>query len=117
MNLLLGEIETGDSSFLLLFFVLNTNLYNMISVMSVITVILVVIFLTFHSVQGFYKPTTTRVVATKSVKSFNKLSMHFEEALVGNTKLTSAFLPRERYIATNRFHVRSNNGPKFEKRW
>lgn len=43
--------------------------------------------------------------------------MHFEEALVGNTALASNSLQRERYVATNRFNVRTNNGPKFEKRW
>jgi heme-degrading monooxygenase HmoA len=31
--------------------------------------------------------------------------------------LSSSALPAERYIATNRFNVRPNNGPKFEKRW
>lgn len=43
--------------------------------------------------------------------------MHFEEAVIGNTLLTDKSLKRERYIATNRFTVRPNQGPKFEKRW
>jgi heme-degrading monooxygenase HmoA len=43
--------------------------------------------------------------------------MHFEEALVGNTLLTEENLKSERYIASNRFKVKSNAGPKFEKRW
>eukprot|EP01031_Cornospumella_fuschlensis_P029469 gene29469-35569_t len=44
------------------------------------------------------------------------LSMHFEEATGARTLPTDA-LPRERYVATNRFKVRSNAMAKFEKRW
>jgi len=43
--------------------------------------------------------------------------MHFEEAVSGNTALAEDALPGERYVATNRFKVRNNAGPKFEKRW
>lgn len=43
--------------------------------------------------------------------------MHFEEALIGNTALTTENLQPSRYIATNRFKVRDNAGAKFEKRW
>jgi heme-degrading monooxygenase HmoA len=43
-------------------------------------------------------------------------SMHFEEALENNA-LANELLRPERYIATNRFKVRKNSGPKFEKRW
>lgn len=46
-----------------------------------------------------------------------RVTMHFEEALLGNSLLTQESLTRERYIATNRFKVRSNAGAKFEKRW
>lgn len=45
------------------------------------------------------------------------VNMHFEEALLGNTALGTEAIPRERYVATNRFVVRNNQGPKFEKRW
>jgi len=41
----------------------------------------------------------------------------FEESLIGNTDLAVGTLPRERYIATNRFNVRKGAMPKFEKRW
>lgn len=55
------------------------------------------------------------------IKSSNKkspfLSMHFEESVIGNTLLSSDALQSERYIASNRFKVRNNAGPKFEKRW
>jgi heme-degrading monooxygenase HmoA len=43
--------------------------------------------------------------------------MHFDEAINGNTALATDALRAERYIATNRFKVRKNAGPKFEKRW
>ena len=43
--------------------------------------------------------------------------MHFEEAVMGKTNLGTESLRAERYIATNRFNVRPNKGPKFEKRW
>eukprot|EP00607_Mallomonas_marina_P000175 CAMPEP_0182428012 /NCGR_PEP_ID=MMETSP1167-20130531/20954_1 /TAXON_ID=2988 /ORGANISM="Mallomonas Sp, Strain CCMP3275" /LENGTH=286 /DNA_ID=CAMNT_0024610637 /DNA_START=214 /DNA_END=1074 /DNA_ORIENTATION=+ len=45
------------------------------------------------------------------------MSMHFEEALIGNTELSKDALTGERYIAMNRFKVRDGAGPKFEKRW
>lgn len=44
-------------------------------------------------------------------------SMHFEEALLGNTKLSQESLIAERYVATNRFKVRPGQEAKFEKRW
>jgi len=55
----------------------------------------------------------------QSLKYTNKLkiTMHFDEAILGNTALVDGALNRQRYIATNRFKVRPNNGPKFEKRW
>lgn len=46
-----------------------------------------------------------------------RTTMHFEEALIGNTALTNENLPSCRYIASNRFKVKNNAGPKFEKRW
>jgi heme-degrading monooxygenase HmoA len=41
----------------------------------------------------------------------------FQESLIGNTALSEDALKPERYIASNRFKVRKNAGPKFEKRW
>lgn len=41
----------------------------------------------------------------------------FQESLNGNTALSADSLKPERYIASNRFKVRKNAGPKFEKRW
>lgn len=43
--------------------------------------------------------------------------MHFEEAIAGNTLLKEESLKADRYLATNRFRVRDNSMPKFEKRW
>ena len=40
----------------------------------------------------------------------------FEEATIGNQKLSSDSLKRERYVASNRFNVKNGAGPKFEKR-
>jgi heme-degrading monooxygenase HmoA len=40
----------------------------------------------------------------------------FDEALVDKTLPKDAMVA-QRYIATNRFKVRNNAGPKFEKRW
>ncbi len=40
-------------------------------------------------------------------------AMHFEEATIGNTALVNGALPRDRYIATNRFKVRNNAGIKY----
>lgn len=51
------------------------------------------------------------------LRSLNALSMHFEEALLGNTMLSQDALKSERYIATNRFNVRKGADAKFEKRW
>lgn len=51
------------------------------------------------------------------ILSRNSMKMHFEEALVGNTALADGALQRERYIASNRFNVKENQGAKFEKRW
>lgn len=45
------------------------------------------------------------------------ISMHFEEAMIGNTLLSKEALKAERYIATNRFKVRPGKDAKFEKRW
>lgn len=42
-------------------------------------------------------------------------TMHFDEA--GSGILASDAAKGERYIATNRFKVKPNQGPKFEKRW
>jgi len=42
------------------------------------------------------------------------LRMHFDEAGSGNA---AGLLPRERYIATNRFNVRPGKQAAFEKRW
>ena len=50
----------------------------------------------------------------------NKLIMSgdmFQESINGNIKLAADALKPERYIASNRFKVRKNAGPKFEKRW
>ena len=41
----------------------------------------------------------------------------FDEAANGNSRLTSANLPAQRYLATNRFKVREGAKAKFEKRW
>ena len=41
----------------------------------------------------------------------------FQESVDGNTALSADALKPERYIASNRFKVRGNAGPKFEKRW
>lgn len=41
----------------------------------------------------------------------------FQESVNGNTALSADALKPERYIASNRFKVRKNAGPKFEKRW
>jgi hypothetical protein len=41
----------------------------------------------------------------------------FSEADQGNSRLSAASIPAARYIASNRFKVRDNAGPKFEKRW
>ena len=41
----------------------------------------------------------------------------FEESVLGNTALAPDALEAQRYIASNRFKVRKDAGPKFEKRW
>jgi len=41
----------------------------------------------------------------------------FEEAAQGKSRLSKDSIVAERYIATNRFKVRNDKGPKFEKRW
>jgi heme-degrading monooxygenase HmoA len=41
----------------------------------------------------------------------------FQESLEGNTALSEDSLKPQRYIASNRFKVRKDAGPKFEKRW
>lgn len=69
--------------------------------------------LVLQSTAFNYGATRTRVASVAS----SGIRMHFEEALVGNTALATGALPSERYIATNRFKVRRNQGPKFEKRW
>eukprot|EP00596_Hydrurales_sp_CCMP1899_P010471 CAMPEP_0119040054 /NCGR_PEP_ID=MMETSP1177-20130426/9875_1 /TAXON_ID=2985 /ORGANISM="Ochromonas sp, Strain CCMP1899" /LENGTH=318 /DNA_ID=CAMNT_0007004741 /DNA_START=63 /DNA_END=1019 /DNA_ORIENTATION=- len=49
-----------------------------------------------------------------------KISMSgdlFQESLEGNTALSEDSLKPQRYIASNRFKVRKDAGPKFEKRW
>ena len=46
-----------------------------------------------------------------------KLFMHFEEATIGKSQLPTNSLPANRYLATNRFHVRQNAMAKLEKRW
>ena len=56
---------------------------------------------------------------SSSVKSISKITMEkdmFAEASV-ERKLQAGQLPRERYIASNRFKCRDGKGPKFEKRW
>ena len=45
------------------------------------------------------------------------LQMHFEEALLGNTALTTENLKPSRYVAVNRFNVKQGSDAKFEKRW
>lgn len=57
------------------------------------------------------------VLQSKQYIKQNDITMHFEEALLGNSALSEKSIPRERYIATNRFKVRNNAGAKFEKRW
>jgi heme-degrading monooxygenase HmoA len=52
-----------------------------------------------------------------SKRRASRLTMHFEEAVLGNTGLSSDALPRMRYVATNRFNVRNGQDAKFEKRW
>ena len=60
------------------------------------------------------------IAATPAGLYFSKrasLRMHFEEAITGNRALKEESLFAQRYVATNRFKVRPNAGPKFEKRW
>ncbi len=47
----------------------------------------------------------------------SNLQMHFDEAISGNTLLSSSSLKANRYLATNRFRVREKSIAKFEKRW
>ena len=59
-------------------------------------------------------------MSTPSKRYQNKISMNnalFEESSIGNTALTSDSLQPQRYIASNRFKVKKDAGPKFEKRW
>lgn len=53
------------------------------------------------SAKSVLYSTTTGTIATDETKNVEKEQL----------------LPRDRYIATNRFTVRPNKGPKFEKRW
>jgi heme-degrading monooxygenase HmoA len=71
-----------------------------------------VFFLCIATIRSFHLQSSSHRIS----KLIN-LRMHFEEALIGNTALTTSSLPRERYVATNRFVVRNNQDPKFEKRW
>lgn len=71
------------------------------------------------------------LLQTFSIRSFHQSAFHngrlknnlmmsgdlFQESLIGNTALSADALKPERYIASNRFKVRKNAGPKFEKRW
>ena len=71
------------------------------------------------------------LLQTFSITSFHQSAFHngrlknnlmmsgdlFQESLIGNTALSADALKPERYIASNRFKVRKNAGPKFEKRW
>lgn len=59
------------------------------------------------------------------LKSFSNVNVYrlfmsgdmFQESTNGNTALAADALKPQRYIASNRFKVRKNAGPKFEKRW
>jgi len=42
-----------------------------------------------------------------------KVSMHFEESVMGNVDLAIGALPSQRYIASNRFKVRNGAGVSF----
>jgi heme-degrading monooxygenase HmoA len=76
-------------------------------------VVVVTLCLQYYTIVGFHLETPLQASKTKD----NAIQMHFEEAIIGNTKLTTANLPAERYLATNRFRVRENAMAKFEKRW
>lgn len=58
---------------------------------------------------------STLLIKRSTIKP--SLSMHFEEAILGNTMLSQDALIAERYVATNRFNVRNGADAKFEKRW
>lgn len=60
---------------------------------------------------GFKLPGKTRAC------HLSTLRMHFEEAINGNSLISPASLPADRYLATNRFRVRDGKMAKFEKRW
>lgn len=73
--------------------------------------IFVFLALSLYGVASFQPIRSTRMIGSSS------LTMHFEEAIAGNTLLKEESLKADRYLATNRFRVRDNSMPKFEKRW
>ena len=50
------------------------------------------------------------VVLASKFSRQSSLTMHFEEAITGNTALATGALPAQRYVATNRFKVRPSSG-------
>lgn len=65
-------------------------------------------------VRSFQPLRLTRQTCKTSISMSGDM---FQESVNGNTALSANALKPERYIATNRFKVRKNAGPKFEKRW
>lgn len=66
---------------------------------------------------GLFLTNVDAFSTTPAKMRLKRLSMHFEEALLGNTEISNDALPRKRYVATNRFNVRNGQDAKFEKRW
>lgn len=67
------------------------------------------------NVSAFVAPfQLTRFLSQKPISMSGDL---FQESLEGNSALSEDSLKPMRYIASNRFKVRKDAGPKFEKRW
>ena len=67
-----------------------------------------VLLLLFKMNDAYIKTPTRKLYMAKDM---------FEEAAQGKSRLSKDSIVADRYIATNRFKVRNDKGPKFEKRW
>jgi hypothetical protein len=78
---------------------------------SAVVVALSVVFFLNNATFAFQ---TAKLPCRKMIKMSGDL---FEESNTGNTALAADSLMPDRYIASNRFNVKKDKGPAFEKRW